>query len=211
MKGVRFDDIHSYEHLNLILSKTEIPPAEVKTVYIDIPGGDGSADLTETLGKIRYKDRIGALTFTAFPQDNFEDKKREVSDLLNGRRFKIILDKDPKYYWEGRCTVDNYASDKNIHKIVIKITVAPYKMKVEETVVVVPAGESIGAVLYNSRKAVVPVISNTDDATVIFNGNEYNLKAGTHAISDFELTEGSNPITVTSLGSVKFTYREGSL
>ena len=36
MEGVWFDDIHSYENLNLILSKVEIPPAVPKTNFVDL-------------------------------------------------------------------------------------------------------------------------------------------------------------------------------
>lgn len=211
MKGIWFDGVHSFEHLNLVLSEVDIPPAAVKTNYVDIPGGDGSVDLTEALGEVKYKDRECTFTFTAFPQDDFEDKKREVSNLLNGKRCELIVDKDPDYYWTGRCAINEYQSDKNIHKIVVGATVAPYKMRIKETVVTVPAGEAVVAVLSNSRKTVVPTIFNTDDATIIFGDTTYNLKAGTHTILDFELVAGDNQVTVTSIGSVKFTYREGDL
>jgi hypothetical protein len=75
------------------------------------------------------------LTFTVFPSDDFEMKKRQVSNLLNGQQKKIIVDKDPEYYWIGRCSVNEYASNKNLHKIVVGVTVAPYKWKQNETVV----------------------------------------------------------------------------
>lgn len=137
MKGVWFDDVHSYTDLNLVLSEVNLPPAVPKTVFVDIPGGDGSVDLTEALGEVKYKSRDGSFTFTAFPSDDFEVKKRQVSNLLNGKRCKIRLDKDPDYYWIGRCVVDDYASDKNVHTIVVAFTVDPYKLKNDETFVAV--------------------------------------------------------------------------
>lgn len=133
MRGIRFDNVHSYDDLNLLLSVAEIPPATAKTNYIDIPGGDGSVDLTEALGEVKFKDRECAFTFTVFPQDDFEVKKRQISNLLNGKVCKIALDKDPGYYWQGRCSINEYASDKNIHKIVVGAVVAPYKLKEKRT------------------------------------------------------------------------------
>ena len=135
MKGIWFDNIHSYENLNLILSSVSIPPATVKTNYIDIPGADGSIDLTEALGMVRYKNRECSFVFSVFPYEDFEEKKKEVSNLLNGKKCKIKLDKDAEYFWIGRCSVNTYASDKNLHKITVKATVEPYKLKCAETVV----------------------------------------------------------------------------
>lgn len=138
MKGIWFGNIHSFDDLNLVLSKVEIPPATAKTIFVDIPGGDGSADLTEALGEVRFEDRECEFTFTVFPTDDFEKKKRQISNLLNGKRFKIKVDKDPGYYWDGRCTINEYASDKNIHQIVVGANVAPYKLKNSKTSVFVP-------------------------------------------------------------------------
>jgi hypothetical protein len=137
VNGIRFGDIHSYENLNLILSKVDLPPAAVKTNFVDNPGGDGSWDLTEANGKVNYKDRTAKFTFSVLPADDFEAKKTEVSNLLNGRRFKIILDKDPEYFWDGRCSVNQYESNKKMRKIVVGATVAPYKLKQEKTCVAV--------------------------------------------------------------------------
>lgn len=138
MNGIRFGEVHSFEDLNLILSKVDLPPAAVKTVYVDNPGGDGSWDLTEATGKVNYKNREAKFTFSVLPEDDFEAKKTEVSNLLNGKRFKITLDKDPAYYWDGRCTVNQYESNKKMRKIVVGASVAPYKLKQEKTRVFVP-------------------------------------------------------------------------
>jgi hypothetical protein len=90
-------------------------------------------------------------------------------------------------------------------------TVSPYKLKNAVTTVITPVGENITQSLFNSRKTVVPTIVNTDDAKIVFKGNTYNLKAGTHTILDIELVEGENQVIVTSTGHVKFTYQEGDL
>lgn len=211
MKGIRFDDIHSYTDLNLVLSEVKIPPATVKTTFVDIPGGDGSVDLTEALGEVKYKDRACTFTFTVFPYDDFEEKKQQVSNLLNGKRCKIIVDKDPNYYWIGRCAINSYASDKNLHKIVVGATVAPYKLKHNQTSVVVPSGTNVTRTLQNGRKRAVPTITCTAQAKVVFGNITTNLNAGTHKMLDIELVEGANQVTVTSTKSVTFTYQEGDL
>lgn len=211
MFGVYFNGVHSFDDLNLVLSKTEIPPAIAKTNFVDIPGGDGYADLTEAMGEVKFKGRECSFTFTVFPTDNFEEKKREVSNLLNGKRCKIIEDKDPDYYWKGRCFVDEYASDKNLHKIVIGAVVEPYKLKDKPTKVIVPAGTMVVKNIWNGRKTVVPTITNTAKATIMFNGATYTIEPGVHKILNIELKQGKNQMIVTSAASVELVYQEGDL
>jgi len=212
MKGIWFDKIHSFEGLNLILSKVDIPPATPKTNYVDIPGGDGSVDLTEALGDVKFNDRVCYFTFTVFPYEDFEEKKREVSNLLNGKRCKIVVDKDPDYYWLGRCSVNEYASDKRLHQIVVGAVVAPYKLKHELTKVIVPAGTNVLGRLQNSRKKVIPIITTTAQATIVFGDKYCELPAAdTYKILNIELVEGFNQVSVTSTGTVTFTYQEGDL
>jgi phage-related protein len=211
MKGIWFNNIHSYDDLNLVLSAVNIPPATAKTNFVDIPGGDGSLDLSAALGEVRYKDRECSFTFTVFPYDDIEEKKKQVSNLLNGRRCKIVLDKDPDYYWEGRCSVKSYSSNKNLHNIVVGATVGPYKLKSSQTVVTVPTGTNAARTLLNGRKTVVPTITTTEASTIVFEGNTYNLNAGSHTVLDIELKQGENQVVVTSTGDVTFAYQEGDL
>lgn len=211
MKGIQFDNIHSYNDLNLVLSSISISPATPKTNYVDIPGGDGSVDLTEAFGEVKYKDRDCKVTFTVFPHDDFEEKKTEISNLLNGRRCKAIIDKDPDYYWEGRWAVDEYKSNKNLHQIAMTAVLSPYKLKNNKTVVVIQPGENVIKSLLNGRKTVVPVIENENTATITFRAQTFKIDPGTHKILNVELVQGVNRITVTSAGSVKFTYQEGDL
>lgn len=216
MKGIYFDDIHSFYDLNLVLSKVDIPPAVPKITMVDIPGGDGSVDLTEAFGEVKFKDRECTFTFTVFPYDDFEEKKREVNGLLNGKRCKITLDKDPDYYWEGRLSINEYASNKNLHQIVVGATVAPYKVKQEVTTVFAPnALDGVRVVLYNGRKPVCPVITATEN-DLIHNGPDGNIyhqfsETGDFIIPELKLGFGENVFWVTTTNGMTFTYQERDL
>jgi phage-related protein len=217
-RGISFGDVHSYHDLNLLLSEVDIPPAQPKTTYVDIPGGDGSIDLTEAHGEVKYKDRNCSFTFTMNPADDlsdsaFEEKKTEISNLLNGQVFKITLDKDEDYYFEGRCEVSEYLSDKRLHQIVVKATVKPYKYKQNVTTMKFELSEPGRTInIMNGRKAVSPSITCSDDDTVIvFNGATYNLSAGTHKVLDIRLTKGNNQMTISGAGMVTFSFQEADL
>lgn len=213
--GVSFNDIHSFYDLNLILSSVTIAPAAPKTTYVKVPGRDGTLDLTEGLGEVKFDDRSIKFVFTVNPDDRmtFEERKSAVANAVNGLRCKVTLDKDPDYYYEGRCNVDNYAQNKNLKQITISATVRPYKLKHRLTVktfILYP--DAITTTLENERKTVVPVIECTADNTlVVFNGNEFNLSAGTHKILDICLTAGKHEITLSGSGTIIFAYQEGAL
>lgn len=213
--GVSFDDIHSYHDLNLILSASDIPPAKPKTSYVDVPGADGSLDLTEAVGEVKYSDRDIRFTFTMLPDSvqTFEDKRTEVVNLLNGRVFKITLDRDEDYYFRGRCSVDSYDVDRNHHQIVISVKANPYKFKQNVTRKTIQLSETPQTVLMaNGRKSVAPSITCTNNNTAVeFNGGVYRLSQGTHKVLDILFVEGNNKVTVYGLGSITFEYQEGEL
>ena len=143
-KGILFGNLHSFWDLDLILAEAIIPPASPKETYVDIPGADGSVDMTEAHGEVKYSDRTGAkFTFYMNPAGDlsdaaWEEKKTQISNLLNGLRCNITLDKDPDYYWQGRCKVNDHASNKKLHKFVVGARLAPYKLKNDVTNVFVP-------------------------------------------------------------------------
>ena len=216
--GILFNGIHSFYDLNLILSAVEIAPAVPKTNYVDIPGGDGALDLTEAHGEVKYSDRTHKFTFTMNPADDlseaaWEGKKTEVSNRLNGLACKVTLDKDSDYYWQGRCSVDSYKSNKRLRQFVVSARVRPYKYKQKETVktyALTASGQTVS--MRNSRRSVCPVITCTNDNTkIVFNGNTFNFNAGQHQNLNIRFTEGINQVTISGTGQVTFSYQEGDL
>ena len=217
-KGIYFNETHSYYDLNLILSASEIPPAEPKTNYIDIPGADSAADLTESHGEVKYSDRKCSFTFTMNPADDlsneaFEEKKTEISNLLNGKVCRITLDKDSAYYYQGRCTVSEYLSDRRLKQFVVTARVQPYKLKQNVTTVKATLSSTVQELtITNGRKSVVPSIECTNNNTVVkFGDATFNLGAGKHKILDIQFVEGKNKVAVSGSGTVTFAFQEGEL
>lgn len=214
-KGISFGNIHSYHDLNLILSGSDIPPAEPKETYVDIPGADGTVDLTEAVGEVRYNDRTCKFTFTMAPDDamTWEEKKTEISNLLNGRTAQITLDKDEEYYYIGRCRVDEYLSDKRINQIVITARVRPYKLKQSETILQYPLSITPKPIcIQNARKSVSPYIECTNNNTSVkFGLKSFALKAGTNKVLDIVFVKGDNYLTIAGSGTITFRFQEGDL
>lgn len=216
--GVYFGIIHSFNDLGLILSQSSISPAPPKTSYIDIPGVDGSIDTTALHGAVKYGDRDAKFTFTVNPDGDlsdeaWEDKKTQVANALNGIYFdRITLEKDAEYYYSGRCSVNDYLSNKRLRQIVVTAKLRPYKMRSAETVSVFSISSIPKVVRLNNEKKVVwPVIECTGSATVVFNGTSEDFARGTYEARSIRLSAGLNEMTISGTGEITFRYREGAL
>lgn len=127
IKGVTFGNIHTGS-FGIYLSKVSIESPKPKQFLIDIPGADGSIDMTEYFGGVKYENRKITLVFT-FPQRG----KRLLavySDFLaavHGKYFdSIILDDDKQFHYAGRITVGNL-SKSSLSKINVECDCQPYK------------------------------------------------------------------------------------
>ena len=215
-KGTDFGGIHSNRDLHLIQQKVEIQPAEPKLNLIDIPGGDGSKDLSDRpAGRIVYKDRILTWLFALYPGENWHDKHKQVSNALNGRRCQITLDDDPGVYYDGRLSVKKYNTDKLLRQITVEATCHPYMLKQQETRVEAALTTAFQTInLPNWKKPVIPAITVPSGTTIRWKGATATLTAGTHRLLDVELQEGDNLIEAkleSGTGNIVITYREGSL
>lgn len=215
-RGTDFGGVHSHRDLNLIQQKVEVQPAEPKLNLIEVPGADGSKDLsTQPAGRVVFKDREIVWTFALYPGENWDAKHSQVSGALNGRCCRITLDTDPGYYYLGRLVVNKYKVDGLLRQITIKAKCRPYKLRQMETTGTYALGTSYKVIqLLNERKPVVPTITVTAETTLLWNGNTYAVAAGTHKILDIELREGTNTLEakVTSgTGSITVVYQEGAL
>ena len=113
-------------------SRPKFNMPNVKTNYVDIPGGDGVIDLTTTLtGRPVYGNRQGSFEFLVM--NDYGDWYERYSDIamyLHGKEFKAILDDDPDYYYEGRFVLNEWKSDKDWSRITINYNVGPYKKSI---------------------------------------------------------------------------------
>ena len=215
--GVSFGGVHSFNDLDLILGEVSVSPASPKEVFVSIPGADGSIDITEAFGEVKYNDRTAAFAFSMNPGNDlseaaWEKKKTEVCNRLNGLRCEITIDKDPKYYWVGRCKVNELSTAKRLRRIVVTATVAPYKLKQDVTVNrFVLEKTPREYVLTNARKTVCPTFECTESAEIVIGDSTFNISTGTHKFLDIQLKEGKTPVTVSGVGTLEIKYQEGDL
>lgn len=215
MQGIRFGVYHSYNDLNLILTAKEMGAPAVKTQKIDIPGADGTLDLTDFFGEPKYEDVTHRFDFsTTVPQEEFITLFSRIKNAIHGRKMRVILDDDPLFFWMGRCHVSKFTNEKGIGTISIECDCEPYKYKTEHTVISQVVSGTHTVTLTNSRKRAVPevqIYTTAGSIRIEHNGNRWNLGNGSFTLPELELVHGANTVTVTGNGTVTFVWLEGDL
>lgn len=128
--------INTWDDWHLIpTTRPVINPPNVRTNEVIIPGRSGSLDLSEVLtGYPLYDNRTGSIEFVV--ANDYWDWAVAYSTImrcLHGKTFKMMLEDDPAYYYEGRFSVNSWKSDKNWSTITIDYDVQPYKVSRQST------------------------------------------------------------------------------
>lgn len=238
--SIVFGDKHTWDDWHLMPSSRPLfLPPDVKTNYVDLPGTDGHADITEALtGEVLYKNRQGSIEFYV---DNghtrWEYLYSDISNYLHGQKMRAYLTDDPGFYYEGRFAVNKWESNKYRSSIVIDYNVAPYKMDMyssAEDWLWNPFDFNIGVIReYNnirvnghlelsvvgSRKTVIPYFRATLDnqANPILlswekePGKNFALFNGESKLPDIKIKDETVKLYFDGQGIITVDYRGGSL
>lgn len=232
MKGVMIGEKHSYRDWDLYLGKeTSISFPKIKETVVDIPGADNEIDLTEALtGDVKYKTRdIKLVFYTVKKKKNWKSFISEIANYLHGKKLNIIFDDDPSYFYVGRCQIDPLKLDEKVGRITIDVKAEAYKYSITSTTddwlwdtfnfengiieyySELTVNGTLELNLYNSRMRVIPTITVSNDMTIEFENETFELVEGINRLLDIELKEGDNLVKITGNGTVTIDYRRGCL
>lgn len=212
MSYILFGDKSTKSDFGLIVAPYFIPMPAVQTNYVQIPGKNGTLDLTEGYGKVCYSDRT--ITLTLYALSPADAKVSAFVNHVHGKRMNIVFDRDPTFYYTGRITVTAIAKQVGYSTLTVNIVAAPYKLCATITEV-----SHIGqgnVILQNMGMPVVPEVTTQQSATLSFTGYDgiptvTVLAAGTHLVPEMELQTGNLAVNIQTTGEVVFRYREGAL
>lgn len=110
-------------------------PPPVKGNLIDVPGGNGSINLSTVLtGYPIYSDRTGSFQFDIMNTNvdsrgskYWSEIYSELMEFFHGKELVAILNDDRAFYYKGVLTIGDYSPDKVNSKITINYDVYPYK------------------------------------------------------------------------------------
>lgn len=216
MQTILFNNIDMYLDFGLILKQKTISTPAPKIQSVDIPGANGTLDITEYLGAVTYYNRTLSFEFeTVLRQDEFVQLFSNLQNTLHGKKMKVVLSIDDEFYYLGRVLVNEWQSDKSIGKIAIEVDADPFKYRINKTVRGIVIGESGTATvnLINLKKQVTPTITVSAETTIQFGSITQIKSTGTYSAYDFQLTEGDNVFTFTAASGTTITveYQEGEL
>lgn len=220
MRQVKIGSKHTYDEWGAFLARSPvIGQPEAKTSYIDVPGGNGSIDLTEALtGDVVYSDRpIRFSLILTGPREMWEHTRIEISNYCHGRKMPIVMPDDPKHYFLGRISMGELkiASDEVTAEIDFSVACDPYRYKFRKTVFdkSIPQSGVLELNLRNDRMAVMPDFTTDGETIIEFNQTSYSASAGTFKLTSVYLLEGSNPIRIigTEGINVRIEYQEGEI
>ncbi len=213
MNGVKFDNIHSHNDLQLILTKMTIGVPSPKIMKIELAEYDGSIDVTNALTDITFfNNRELKFEFSnIYDGEWYNNKASLILNALNGKKVKITLDDDKEYYYEGRVYLE-INSDRRINSVVVTCDCEPYKYDVNETTKTFNVSNSLVCNIdYQGTKRVCPLINVSTSMQLVMNGAYYQLNQGNNTVPDFVLKNGSNSFELKGTGTAKVTYRGGLL
>ncbi len=134
--GVTFDEQwHTEDDWKLKPVRIYISMPEVKEQKIDIPGGDGTIDLTEINGRPSYGMRRVELEYD-LPNINNQEWHEifsEIGAAIAGRKIKMVLDDEPDHYYMVRLKVDGEKTDYINGEITLSGTAEPFKFDLQSS------------------------------------------------------------------------------
>lgn len=232
--SVNYGKYNTWEDWHLIpSSRPFFAPPSVKTKDVDIPGMDGTLDLTEVVaGRPIFGNRSGSHEFiVADGYDGWDwvEAYSTIMDILHGQGNYAILSDDPNYFYEGRFSVNQWRSDKDYSRITINYNVKPFKRELLssmddwlwdpfnfETGIIrnwknIQVNGSKTIRLVGGRMPVSPTIVCSSEMTMEYDGATYLLSQGSNNIPGFKLTDDETDIVVTGNGTISIEYRGGRL
>lgn len=207
MHGAAFGEKRSGDY-GAVMNYARITPPAVKENYVDIAGGDSAIDLTEAVGGVAFEDGQIDFKFTLFDRRQAERMKND----LHGRRLRIVLDREPDFYYDGRVKCTKCGQEGTLHELLLEARIRPYKQEKRATVQVEEAsGTWKDVILINSRMPVMPRITVEGKAVLLYEGGRYSMESGVYQAPELTLYEGRNHFRLQGSGTVKFEYRKGEL
>jgi len=133
--SVTFNNKNTWDDWHLIAAAPPVVnPPPVRKNFVELPGGNGSIDLTQFLGgQTRFGVVEGSWEFVITDQVSMtrEQMVQMVVDYLHGKRIeRVVLEDNPDYQYSGRFEVVGPKIGKSYSTLTINYTMDPFKKKV---------------------------------------------------------------------------------
>lgn len=212
--GASIGDFHTWKDWRAIIQNSDVVGSpEPNTNYLEVPGGNGHIDLTETLtGDVTYSTRT--LKFELALKTNpavWPDTISRIFNSLHGKAVQVILDEEPTHYFYGRVNIDGVSRAQISGQLTVTVECDPYRYELGETTEFFSVSDTEDVSIENDRMWVSPAIWASRECTLTLNGMTYSIAQGNQQRMDIVLKDGVNQLTITGNVMIGFTFRKGCL
>lgn len=239
--SITIGDKNTWDDWKLVAtSRPVINPPEPRYTFIEVPGVDGKLDASLALtGEMMYDNRTGSWDFYVMNgYAEWQHRYSEIMNYLHGQEFKIVLEDDQHYFYQGRVKVNAWASEKERSKITLDYDLFPYKTEIQNSnedwlwdpfdfevgvirefkEIVVEKNKIKEIAFVGSRKTIIPTITVTlddgADMVVYWEGptsGSCKLENGDNKIQALKIKDGITKLKFSGAGKVSISYQGGSL
>lgn len=210
MNGVKMNPYYDFE---MVLSLHSVSPPKPKLYRVNVDGADGSLDLSEWAGEVKFENREVKMIFScAALKETHRAILDSFSAFILGRVQKVTFLDEPDFYYKGRVDEVEIETSMGISTVTVTMTCQPYKMSHRETVLTFDVVGNMEIVLKAMRKTVIPTITTTGTSiTLTYKNNSYTVSAGTRQIAGIVVTDSPEILTVTGNTTITLKWLEGVL
>jgi len=234
MKGIMFNDQHSFTDLGLTLKSKNIGyPKKVKKL-IDIPYTNIQYDMSELYGSQEYENRTITYVFNVFDSGDQDKISMDLlrTNLVNAymtvNNLSPLFDDDiPDYYFLAEVRNNPSSSEKNARDE-LEIVFDAYPFRIAEnkeggdewdvfnflTDIAQFYSYYVSGILEITMdnvggSGIMPTIVASSDFTIVLNNQTFKVKKGESTDLDFRFETGTNRLKIVGFGELQFLwYRE---
>lgn len=220
MRQLKIKSIGLLEHWGFLLTQKNISQPEPKDYIVEVPGRNGSVDLTESMGGVRYGDREVEFVLLPIEGDYSQRMKNyyELVRFIHGKVNDIEEPDRPGEILRGRWKVGEPSKingDLFSFKLFSK-NVYPYYISVppHEITYNLNSGDTHNiSVDYNGVGTVWPLVKFTGNGTITAEGDNinYNLTSSYTRYDHIRLNKTVNNFKIQGNGDLTFLYSNESL
>lgn len=212
MRGIYINGKHTGNDMNLVMTDRDIGEPVAQTYKVDVPGRNGSLDLSEFLtGDIRYSNR--PLDFKFITDGNREKILTAIDKMmmLHGQQAEIITEDYPDYYYKGRVSI-SHKDYGHYAEFEMSVDAEPFRTARKKSLYSFDVTSSKECLILNNGRSIVPTVTATATVTIIKNDRRVSISAGSSYIDAFfKIQHGVNRFTIEGNATVTFEFTEEAI
>ena len=227
--GIRFNNLHSYDDLELLVLDKKITTPTKTKIKENIPFMNGTYDFSNLYGGNCFSERTLEFTFKLKHNNRIglEFIRTKIENWLMGTntQVKLIEDDLPGYYYLAECVATDFEDFIRFGKLKATFTAYPFKIGesyegnnlwdnfnfeldvLQETKFDINGVKNVK--IHNvGATNISPEVICSNQMEVTKGNVTYKFNPGTSKDYRFELSIGENNMTVKGNGSIEFRFRK---